>query len=303
MKNLYTLIAVWMVLSLAPAAHAGDSSFPQTQQAVNAEIINLPWEYELQKYSLEKSNSQFKLSEGFALLRGDAARRFDFLTQGMEDPDTEALIYNQDTEIQLIFNYYPSGYVSMEDWEDLDADELLSQISENTDKSNAERTKHNIAGLSVGGWLQKPRLNEDNNSVSWVFDVLDGEERYVNAISIKLGRKGYEKFTWVSSYDDYLLSMDLMATLVNQQNFDQGHRYADYSVGDTMAAFGIASLVAVTAGGNKQKAGLAALFAGLVAVGKKLLIPLLIGLAAIGAFFKKLFGGKDPKPQTDSSKV
>ena len=97
--------------------------------------------------------------------------------------------------------------------------------------------------------------------------------------------------------------MDLMATLVNQQNFDQGHRYADYSVGDTMAAFGIASLVAVTAGGNKQKAGLAALFAGLVAVGKKLLIPLLIGLAAIGAFFKKLFGGKDPKPQPDSSKV
>ncbi len=236
-------------------------------------------------------------------MRGDAARRFDFLTQGMEDPDMEALIYNQDTEIQLIFNYYPSGYVSMEDWEDLDADELLSQISENTDKSNAERAKHNIAGLSVGGWLQKPRLNEDNNSVSWVFDVLDGEERYVNAISIKLGRKGYEKFTWVSSYDDYLLSMDLMATLVNQQNFDQGHRYADYSVGDTMAACGIASLVAVTAGGNKQKAGLAALFAGLVAVGKKLLIPLLIGLAAIGAFFKKLFGGKDPKPQPDSSKV
>ena len=87
MKNLYTLLAVWMVLSLAPAAHAGDPSFPQTQQAVNEEIINLPWEYELKKYPLENSNSQFKLSEGFALLRGDAARRFDFLTQGMEDPD------------------------------------------------------------------------------------------------------------------------------------------------------------------------------------------------------------------------
>ena len=94
-----------------------------------------------------------------------------------------------------------------------------------------------------------------------------------------------------------------MATLVNQQIFDQRHRYADYSVGNTMAAFGIDSMVAVTGGGNKQKAGLAALFAGLVAVGKKLLIPLLIGLGAIGAFFKKLFGGKDPKPQADSSKI
>ena len=44
MKKLYTLLAVWMVLILAPAAHAGDQSFPLTQQAVNEEIINLPWE-------------------------------------------------------------------------------------------------------------------------------------------------------------------------------------------------------------------------------------------------------------------
>ncbi len=303
MKNLYTLLAVWVVLGLAPAVHASDPSFPPTQQAVNQEIINLPWEYELQKYPLEKSTSHFKLSEGFALLRGESARRFDFLTQGMEDPDTEALIYNQDTEIQLIFNYYPSGYVSLEDWEDLDAAELLRQISENTEMSNAERAKHNISGLTIGGWLQKPRLNKDNNSVSWVFDVLDGEERYVNAISIKLGRIGYEKFTWVSSYDDYLLSMDLMPALVKKQSFDDGHRYADYSVGDKMAAFGIASLVAVTAGGNKPKVGLAALFAGLLALGKKLLVPILIGLGALSAFFKKLFGGKDPKPQPDSPEV
>ena len=303
MKKLYTLLAVWMVLSLAPAVHASDPSFPPTQQAVNQEIINLPWEYELQKYPLEKSTSHFKLSEGFALLLGESARRFDFLTQGMEDPDTEALIYNQDTEIQLIFNYYPSGYVSLEDWEDLDTAELLREISENTEKSNAERAKHNISGLTIGGWLQKPRLNKDNNSVSWVFDVLDGEERYVNAISIKLGRKGYEKFTWVSSYDDYLLSMDLMAALVNQQSFDDGHRYADYGVGDKMAAFGIASLVAVTAGGNKPKVGLAALFAGLLALGKKLLVPMLIGLGILSAFFKKLFGRKDSKPQPDSPEV
>ncbi len=301
MKKLYTLIAVWMVLVLPPAAHAGNQSYPATQQAIDDEIINLPWEYELQEYSLEKSNSKFQLSEGFALLRGKAARRFDYLMQGMEDPDSEALIYNQDTEIQVIFNYYPSGYVSLEDWEDLDADDLLKQISENTETSNQERAKHTITGLKIGGWLQKPRLNKDDNTVSWVFDVIDGEERYVNAISIRLGRKGYEKITWVSSFDNYLMSMDLMAALVDQQSFNKGYRYADYSVGDQMAAFGIASLVAVTAGGNqKVKAGLAALFAGLLAAGKKLLIPILIGLGAIGAFFSKLFGSKArKKPDSD----
>lgn len=296
MRKLYTLIAVWLVLSVGVVAQAENSGFPETQEAIDEEIINLPWEYELQGYSLENSNSTFELSEGFALLRGDAARRFDFLTQGMEDPDTEALIYNQDTEIQLIFNYYPEGYVSLEDWGDLDADDLLKEISANTESDNTERAKNNISSLKIGGWLQKPRLNKDSNSVSWVFDVVDGEERYVNAISIKLGRKGYEKITWVSSYDNYLKSMDLMVSLVNQQKFDLGNRYADFSMGDKIAAFGIASLVAVTAGGNQQTRGI---MAGLIAMGKKLLIPILIALGAIGAFFRKLVGRKNSKPESD----
>ena len=297
MRKLYTLIAVLMILSVGAVAQAENPGFPETQEAIDEEIINLPWEYELQEYSLEKSNGTFELSEGFALLRSDAARRFDYLTQGMEDPDTEALIYNQDTEIQLIFNYYPSGYVSLEDWEDLDANDLLKEISDNTESDNTERAKHNISSLRIGGWLQKPLLNKDNNSVFWVFDVVDGEERYVNAISIKLGRKGYEKITWVSSYDNYLKSMDLMASLVDQQKFNQGSRYADYSMGDKMAAFGIASLVAVTAGGNPQTR--AGILAGLIAMGKKLLIPVLIALGALGAFFRKLFGRKDSKPEAD----
>lgn len=296
MRKLYTLIAVWLVLSVGVVAQAENSGFPQTQEAIDEEIINLPWEYELQGYSMENSKSTFELSEGFALLRGDAARRFDFLTQGMEDPDTEALIYNQDTEIQLIFNYYPEGYVSLEDWGDLDADDLLKEISANTESDNTERAKNNISSLKIGGWLQKPRLNKDSNSVSWVFDVVDGEERYVNAISIKLGRKGYEKITWVSSYDNYLKSMDLMVSLVNQQKFDRGSRYADFSMGDKIAAFGIASLVAVTAGGNQQTRGI---MASLIAMGKKLLIPILIALGAIGAFFRKLVGRKNSKPESD----
>ena len=297
-----TLIAVLTIIGLGSMAHAQNSPYPETQEAIDEEIITLPWEYEMKEYSLDQSNSAFKLSEGFALLRGDAARRFDFLTQGMEDSDTEALIYNQDTEIQMIFNYSPSGYVSLDDWSDLDADELLKQISENTEKGNAQRTQHNFSSLKIGGWIQKPRLNRENNSVSWVFDVIDGEEKYVNAISIKLGRKGYETITWVSSYENYLKSMDLMGSLVDQQTFNKGYRYADYSIGsDKLAAFGIASLVAVTAGGNQHtKAGL---LAGVLVFGKKLMVPFVIALGAMGAYFRKLFGNKSPEPQTDPSQV
>ncbi len=299
MKNLYTLIAVWMILSMASVAQAVNPAIPATQQAINEEIISLPWKYELKQYSLDSSSSTFKLTKGYSLLMGDAARHYDHIIQGAEeDPNTEALVFNHNTGVQLILNYYPDGYVSLENWEDLDANILMQEISDNAKKINTERAKHNTPPLRIGGWLQKPRLNEDNHSVSWVFDVIDGEETTVNAVSIKLGRKGYEKITWVSSYDNYLKSMDAMAFLVDQYKFNEGHRYADYSLGDQMAAFGVASLVAVTAGGNPQKVGLAALYAGLMALGKKLLIPVLIALGTFGAFFRKRFGGrKVPKLQ------
>lgn len=185
----------------------------------------------------------------------------------------------------------------MEDWGELDADILMQEIFDNAKKINIERARNNTLPLKIGGWLQKPRLDQDNHSVSWVFDVIDGEETTVNAVSIKLGRKGYEKITWVSSYDNYLKSMDAMAVLVSRHNFKEGYRYTDYSIGDQIAALGIVSLVAITAGGNPQKAGLAALYATLVELGKKLLVPALFALGALEVYCRKLFRRKNERQE------
>jgi uncharacterized membrane-anchored protein len=284
---------------MAPVSQAVTPDLLATQRAINEEVISLPWKYELKKYSLEHSNSTFELAKGYSLLMGGAARHYDqILQRSGEDPNTEALVFNHSNGVQLILNYYPEGYVSLESWEDLDADILMQEIADNAKKINAERTKNNIPPLEIGGWLQKPRLNQENHSVSWVFDVIDGEETTVNAVTIKLGRTGYEKITWVSSYDNYLMSMDDMAFLVDQHKFNEGHRYADFSMGDQMAAFGLASLVAVTAGGNPQKVGLAALYAGLMHLGKKSMVPALVALGTFGAFFRRRLNGQTQKLKT-----
>ena len=304
MKNIYTLIAVLITLSVATAALAMSPAVSVTQKAIHEEVISLPWKYELKAYSLKQSNSAFTLPKGYSLLMNDAARRYDQIIQGTEkDPNTEALVFNHKTGVQLILNYYPEGYVSLEDWEKLDADVLMQEITDNARKINADRVQNNVAPLSIGGWLQKPRLDKTNHSVSWVFDVIDGEETTVNAVSIKLGRKGYEKITWVSSYENYLKSMDAMKFLGNQHQFDAGYRYSDYSLGDQIAAFSIASLVAITAGGNPQKVGMAAFYDGLIALGKKLLVPLLFALGTLEVFIRKLFGSKKPKAQTEPIQV
>jgi len=300
MKINYTLIAVLAILSMASATQAVTPDLLATQKAINEEVISLPWKYELKSYSLEQSNSTFNLAKGYSLLMGDAARHYNQDIQGAEEnANTEALVFNHNTGVQLIFNYHPDGYVSLEDWGKLNADVLMQEISDNAKKINSERAKHNVLPLSIGGWLQKPRLNQDNHSVSWVFDVVDGEETTVNAVTIKLGRNGYEKITWVSSFDNYLKSMDAMPFLVDQYKFNEGHRYTDYSMGDHVAALGIANLVAITAGGNPQKVGIAAFYAGVTLISEKLMVSALVVLGTFGAFFRRSFSPKIQKFQTD----
>jgi uncharacterized membrane-anchored protein len=300
MKRLYTLITVLMLLGMAALAQAVTSDLPATQRAINEEVISLPWKYELKKYSLKQSHSTFTLAEGYSLLMGKATRRYGDIAQVTKgDPNTEALVFNHSTGVQLIFNYHPDGYVSLEDWGNLDANTLMQEISDNAKKINAERAKNNIPLLRIGDWLQKPRLNKDNHSVSWVFDVMEGDETNVNAVTIKLGRRGYEKITWVSSYDNYLKSMDAMPLLVDRHTFNKGHRYPDYTLGDQTAALGIASLVSITAGGNPVKAGSAAFYAGLTSIGNNLLVPVLIILGTFGALFRKRFSVRSQKFQTD----
>jgi uncharacterized membrane-anchored protein len=300
MKTLYTLITVLIVLGMATLVQAVTSDLPATQRAINEEVISLPWKYELKQYSLKKSHSMFTLAEGYSLLLGEATRRYGDIAQVTKgDPNTEALVFNHSTGVQLIFNYHPDGYVSLENWGNLDANTLMQEISENMKKINAERAKNNIPLLRIGDWLQKPRLNKDNHSVSWVYDVMEGDETTVNAVTVKLGRRGYEKIIWVSSYDNYLKSMDAMPLLVDRHTFKKGHRYSDYTLGDQTAAFRIASLVAVTAGGNPVKAGPAAFYAGLTAIGRNMLVPALIILGTIGAFFRKRFSVRSQRFQAD----
>ena len=72
--------------------------------------------------------------------------------------------------------------------------------------------------------------------------------------------------------------------------FNDGHRYADYLPGtDKAAAYGIAGLIA---GATAAKAGFfKLLWVGILAFKK----AIFVGLVALGAAIKRLFGGKSPE--------
>jgi uncharacterized membrane-anchored protein len=100
-----------------------------------------------------------------------------------------------------------------------------------------------------------------------------------------LGRQGVLELTAVAAMADFPKIKQEMPKVLASTNFDPGNRYTDYQAGsDKLAAYGLAALVA---GGIAAKAGLFAKLGVLLLALKKFII---IGLAAIGAFLRKLFG-------------
>ncbi len=305
MRRSIVFAAAVLMLTGAPAAF-GAQVYPASEEALDTEIMNMPWESEPGAYAFERSDSNFVLPDGYSMLRGDAAERMMFLNQGIEYPNTEAYLYNDHLGTEIDFSFHDSGYVTLDDWDDVDADVLLQGIIDATEEENAKRRENGLAEIHVKGWLQPPTLDRANNSVYWSTDVFDegSQTRIVNSVVLKLGRRGYEMGVWVGTAQQYETSEELTLVALNNHDFNAGARFADFVEGDKLAGFGIASLVAVTAGANSNtfKAGIAGLFAAAMAFGKKfIIVPLLLAFGAIGAFVKSRFKRADSadSPATD----
>ena len=81
----------------------------------------------------------------------------------------------------------------------------------------------------------------------------DSPAPIVNSVAIKLGRHGYEKFTWVTAKETYVAKGGMLDRIVAAQSFNQGARYQDYVTGDKLAGYGIAALVGTVAGATLVK--------------------------------------------------
>ena len=298
MKGLATYILVTALLVGIPTAHADHMVYPETQEAIEAEFLGMPWEYESSSYALAKSGSSLQLPEGLGLVRGEAAERFVFLNEGVEYPDIEAVVVDFESFAMVFFGYTESGYVTLDDWADLDADDMLDEIIKNTKEGNIERKKYGLPDMQITGWASRPRLDHPSNSVVWAINGTTDEGDILNAVSIRLGRKGFEKLVWAGEPSQFGTD-NLLDAMLEGHAFDQGLRYADYSVGDKLAGFGIAALVAVTAGANTKtgKGFLAGLLAVVLVFLKKGWILILLFLGGAGAFLKRVVGRRKSTPQ------
>lgn len=202
-------------------------------------------------------------------------------TLGMLFPENANVL---ETPYAIDLTYSEEGYIEDGDAEDLDYEELLSTMQEDTNAENPGRKAMGYEPIQLVGWASPPFYDASSKKLHWAKELKFGEseEHTLNYEVRVLGRKGFINMNVISDIQQLPVVKTSIPMVVSSVNFNDGYRYADFNPDlDRVAAYGIGGLIA---GKVLAKTGLIAIllkFWKLIAVG---------ALGLFGAFRKKIFG-------------
>jgi uncharacterized membrane-anchored protein len=280
-------------LALLCLAGTAPSWAQMTPEQRREEMGKIPWVRD-GSHKLGESSSTLSLPRDHAAAFAADAVRFETLLGNgdLASKHVEAVVVNRRNEQVIFQSFNDEGYITLDDWKDVDAAAMLATIKDNTEKGNAEKTRDGFSPVHVKGWLQQPTLDRDGNTVRWAIAADDGSTPIVNAVALRLGRRGFEKLTWVGDANAYVAQGGELDLMLGSHTFDPGFRYADYVSGDKVAAYGVGALVATLVGAKLAKIGL---FAGLLVLLKKFGVIAVVALGGVLAKFRRtIFGQKQP---------
>ena len=183
----------------------------------------------------------------------------------------------------VVFEFDDMGFVKDDDKDELDADAIYESFLEGSKQSNKYREEMGIAPLNLVGWKVEPNYEETTNNLEWCLEFESGGEPVLNHNIRVLGRRGVTIVTLVCNPEQFDDALAGTRRILEGFSYNEGQRYSDYVSGDKIAEYGLAALVTGGAVAIAAKSGILG----------KLLKPILLGLAAAGAWiastFKKIF--------------
>ncbi len=244
------------------------------------------------------------LSDDYRFLGPSDARKV--LVEGWDNPPSAAegvlgMIFPADLRTLqegswgVILTFSADGYVEDDDADDLDYDELLEALQEGSAEDNRQRAAAGYPQLHLKGWAEPPHYDETKRALYWAlrYSADDAPDDTLNFAIRVLGRRGVLELNGVAGMSQLDMIKPAMEEVYGMVEYNPGHRYEDFDPDvDKIAAYGIGGLIL---GKVAMKTGLIAGLIKLLVAGKKLLI---VGLIAIGAFFKHLLGRKNDGEQS-----
>jgi uncharacterized membrane-anchored protein len=195
----------------------------------------------------------------------------------------------------VIISYDEDGHVADDDATKINYDTLLAQMKEGTREASQQRVQQGYKPIELVGWAAPPRYDAATHKMYWAKEIKfgDSDEHTLNYNIRILGRQGVLVLNAVATMPELAMVEQATPDILSMVNFKDGSRYADFNPStDKLATYGLAALVA---GGIAAKAGLfKVLWVGLLAA-KKFVI---MGLVALGAFFKRVWAKMSGKQTT-----
>jgi uncharacterized membrane-anchored protein len=224
---------------------------------------------------------------GYQFIEQKDMRAFNELNGNKPNPNDLGAIISADGHWIVYFSFNAEGYVKDEDKDKLDADAILTAIKEGTAQENEWRRQHGEPDYNVVGWEIKPFFDDETKNLTWAIRGESSGAQNVNYEVRLLGRKGHMSVTLVLAPDQLEAARPEFNQFLKGFSYNSGEKYADFRSGDKVAEYGLAGLAA----------GVGVAFLAKTGVLGKLIKPIIIGVvaifAAIGSFFKKLFGRKE----------
>ncbi|MBC8084452.1 MAG: DUF2167 domain-containing protein [Hymenobacter sp.] len=180
-----------------------------------------------------------------------------------------------------MIEYDPSGYVQDDDAADIDYDDLLKEMQDDTEEANAEREAAGFERIMLVGWASTPYYDAKLNVLHWAKELrFSGTSATTLNYNVRLlGRRGVLNLQAIGDMPQLPEIRSTIPAIIRSVEFAKGQQYTDFNPEiDEVAAYGIGGLVA---GKVLAKVGAFALIA---KFGKVILAVVAAGWAAIRRF-------------------
>lgn len=296
------------LLTLGLGLFGGPALLAQDVEPDEAEILEANQQFEA---SLDYQTGTLVLGDDLATLHlddslryledGDARRVLEDAWGNPPGGPTLGLLVPGDRGVldadawAVIITFEEEGLVEDDDAGDIDYDDLLATMKEQTKESNEARAAQGYESLELIGWATEPRYDAESKKLYWAKELeFGGRPNHTLNYNIRiLGRRGVLVLNAVGAMDQLAEIESATPGLLKMVEFNEGHRYADFDPSiDKVAAYGIGGLIA---GKVALKVGLFKVILLALAKGWKLV---LIGVAVAGGLLAKLLGRSKAAPGT-----
>ncbi len=247
-----------MALALSAAA-AGARSFEETfpghpgYDIEEVDQILRGLDYKTGHIDLPGGQAQLEVPEGYYYLDpGDTTAVLSDLWGNPPDTSLGMIFpsaytpWDDDTwGAELDFD--PMGYVSDDDAESYDYDDLLKEMQAETRADSGERVRAGYDSVELIGWAAPPSYDRTQRKLHWALELKfgEGEEHTLNYKLRALGREGVLNANFIGSMAQLGTIQRSLPEVAQMISFTEGKTYADFDPSlDKVAAVGVAGLIA-----------------------------------------------------------